>query len=448
MRYSKISTKSKKNKQKKRTKRGSAKSKMWTAVKLFLIAFFSLIILALAAGGAVFVYYAKDAPALTLDKLESKPSTKVYDSSEKVVATLGAEQRNLVKTDNIPVMLVNAVTSIEDHRFFNTRGIDPIRIAGAFVNNLKGGSLNGGSTLDMQLIKLSFFSTDESDQTLSVKIQEAWMALKLDQKWTKEQIFTAYVNKVNMANGYYGMGTASQAYYGKDLTQLSIAQLALLAGMPQAPNTYNPYTNPTSAKWRRDMVIRAMRRYDKITAEEEKKALATPIDDGLQPLKQSVTIPSYADNFLKQAIAQAKTLAGDDILTEGAKIYTTLDTTAQQNLYNIVNTGNYITYPDDTMQVASTVTDVKTGAVIAQIGGRNQPSNVTFGFNQAVQTDRDWGSTMKPIVDYGPAFENNIYTSTNNYVSDSPTTYPNGTPLKNWDNTCLLYTSPSPRDCS
>ena len=435
MRYSKISTKSKKNKQNKRAKRGSAKSKWWTAVKLFLIVFFSLIILVLAAGGAVFVYYSKDAPALNLDKLESTPSPKVYDSKEQLVATLGAEQRNLVKTDNIPVMLVNAVTSIEDHRFFNTRGIDPIRIAGAFVNNLKGGSLNGGSTLDMQLIKLSFFSTDESDQTLSVKVQEAWMALKLDQKWTKEQIFTAYVNKVNMANGYYGMGTAAQAYYGKDLTELSIAQLALLAGMPQAPNTYNPYTNATSAKWRRDMVIRSMRRYNKIMAEEEKTALATPIDDGLQPLQQSVTIPSYADNFLKQAIAQAKTLAGNDILNEGVKIYTTLDTTAQQNLYNIVNSGNYITYPDDTLQVASTVTDVKTGAVIAQIGGRNQPTDVTFGFNQAVQTDRDWGSTMKPIVDYGPAFENNIYTSTNDYVSDSPTTYPNGTPLKNWDNT-------------
>lgn len=122
-----------------------------------------------------------------------------------------------------------------------------------------------------------------------------------------------------MANGYYGMGTAAQAYYGKDLTELSIAQLALLAGMPQAPNTYNPYTNATSAKWRRDMVIRSMRRYNKITAEEEKTALATPIDDGLQPLQQSVTIPSYADNFLKQAIAQAKTLAGNDILNEGLK---------------------------------------------------------------------------------------------------------------------------------
>ena len=185
MRYSKISTKSKKNKQNKRAKRGSAKSKWWTAVKLFLIVFFSLIILGLAAGGAVFVYYSKDAPALNLDKLESTPSPKVYDSKEQLVATLGAEQRNLVKTDNIPVMLVNAVTSIEDHRFFNTRGIDPIRIAGAFVNNLKGGSLNGGSTLDMQLIKLSFFSTDESDQTLSVKVQEAWMALKLRKRFNR-----------------------------------------------------------------------------------------------------------------------------------------------------------------------------------------------------------------------------------------------------------------------
>lgn len=193
-----------------------------------MIVLFSTIILGLIAAGSVFVYYAKDAPTLVLDKLDSPPSPKMYASDGSVIATLGSEQRSLVQTDNIPVMLVNAVTSIEDHRFFNTRGVDPIRIAGAFLNNVKGGSLNGGSTLDMQLIKLSFFSTSTSDQTLRVKVQEAWMALQLDQKWTKEQIFTAYVNKVNMANGYYGMGTAAQAYYGKDLTQLSIAQLAVL----------------------------------------------------------------------------------------------------------------------------------------------------------------------------------------------------------------------------
>lgn len=415
-------------------KRHSAKSRLWTAVKLLLIFIFSAIILVLAAGGAVFVYHAKDAPKLELTKLQSLPSPKVYAANDQLVATLGSEQRNLVQTNNIPVMLVNAVTSIEDHRFFNTRGIDPIRIAGAFLNNVKGGSLNGGSTLDMQLIKLSFFSTDKTDQTLSVKIQEAWMALQLDQKWTKEQIFTAYVNKVNMANGYYGMGTAAQAYYGKNLTELSIAQLALLAGMPQAPNTYNPYTNPTSAKWRRDMVINAMFRYGKITAAEQKAALDTPIEDGLQPLQQSANIPAYADNFLKEALAQAQTIAGEDILTQGVKIYTTLDPAAQQNLYNIINTNDYVTYPDDSLQVASTVVNVQTGAVVAQVGGRNQQADVTFGTNQAVQTDRDWGSTMKPIVDYAPAFENNIYTSTNNTITDLPTTYPDGTPLKNWDN--------------
>lgn len=434
MRYTKISTKPNSKKQKKYPKRSSAKSKWWTALKIFLITIFSAIILGLIAGGAVFVYFAKDAPKLELNKLESYPSPKMYDKNGTVIATLGSEQRNLVQTDNIPVMLVNAVTSIEDHRFFNTRGVDPIRIAGAFLNNVKGGSLNGGSTLDMQLIKLSFFSTSTSDQTLRVKIQEAWMALELDQQWTKEQIFTAYVNKVNMANGYYGMGTAAEAYYGKDLTKLSIAQLALLAGMPQAPNTYNPYTNAKSAKWRRDLVINAMKKYGKITGSQAKQAIATPVTDGLQPLKQSATIPSFADNFLKQALAQAEQIGGKNILSEGVKIYTTLDTSAQQNLYNIVNTNDYVPFSNDTMQVASTLINVQTGAVVAQIGGRKQPTDVTFGYNYAVQTDRDWGSAMKPLVDYGPAFENNIYTSTGDYVTDSPTTYPDGTPLKNWDN--------------
>lgn len=405
-----------------------------TAIKVFFIIVFSAIILVTAAGVGIFIYYAKDAPALNLSLLQSSNSTQLLDSNGTVIATLGLEQRNLVQTDNIPVRLVDAVTSIEDHRFFNTRGVDPIRIAGSLVHNLKGGSINGGSTLDMQLIKLGMFSTSTADQNLRVKIQEAWLALQLDQKWTKEQIFTAYVNKVNMANGYYGMGTASEAYYGKPLTQLSIAQIALLAGMPQAPNTYNPYKNPTAAKYRRDLVINAMYKYGKITAAEKTTALATPINDGLLPLKPSVTIPSYADNFLKEAVAQANQMAGEDISNAGVKVYTTLDTQAQQNLYNIVNTGQYVNYPNADMQVASTVVNVQTGAVVAEIGGRNQPTNVTFGSNQAVQTDRDWGSAMKPLVDYGPAFENGIYTSTDDTVVDAPYTYPDGTPLQNWNN--------------
>lgn len=407
-----------------------------TLLKLVLITVFSVVILVVAGGAAIFTYYAKSAPKLDMSKIQSQPSTTVYDKDGNVIATLGAEQRDLVKTNNIPVMLVNAVTSIEDHRFFNTRGVDPIRIAGAFVHNSSGGSLNGGSTLDMQLIKLSFFSTSSSDQTMPVKIQEAWMALQLDSKMTKEEIFTAYVNKVNMANGYYGMGTAAQAYYGKSLSQLSIAQLALLAGMPQAPTTYNPYTNPSAAKWRRDTVLRQMEKYGKISESQMNDAINTPVDSGLQKLTQSVNIPKYADNYLKQVVAEAATDTGEsDPSNAGLKIYTAMDTAAQQRLYGIVNTTDYVPFTDNDIQVAGTVTDVHTGAVVAQIGGRNQP-DVTFGYNQAVQTDRDWGSSMKPLVDYGPAFQNGIYTSTGNYVSDSgPYYYPGTTTqLNDWDN--------------
>ncbi|MCL2858405.1 MAG: transglycosylase domain-containing protein [Streptococcaceae bacterium] len=370
-------------------------------------------------------------------KIQSQPSTVIYDKDNNVIAQLGTEQRELVQPNAIPSKLVDAVTSIEDHRFFNTRGVDPIRIGGSLIHNIQSTSVNGGSTLDMQLIKLSFFSTDKSDQTLRVKVQEAWMAVELNQKYSKEEIFTAYVNKVNMANGYYGMGTASKAYYGKSLNDLSTAQIALLAGMPQAPTTYNPYVNPDAAKYRRDLVINAMYKYGKISESDKDRALATPITDGLIPLKQSANIPAYADNYLKQVVDEANQETGEDVTNAGLKIYTGMDSTAQQNLYNIINTSDYIPFPNQDLQVASTVVNTQTGAVVAQVGGRNQPAGVTFGFNQAVQTDRDWGSSMKPIVDYGPAFENGVYNSTGNYVSDTgPYYYPNdpSTQLNDWDN--------------
>ena len=422
-----------------RNKNTAVKRSLISTLKWALILIFSTIILTFVAAGALFIYYAIVAPKLDMSKLQSPPSTVVYDKDEKVIATLGAEQRDLVQTDNIPVMLVNAVTSIEDRRFFNTRGVDPIRIAGSLVNNLRGGHMQGGSTLDMQLIKLSFFSTDSADQNMKVKIQEAWLALQLDQKWSKEQIFTAYVNKVNMANGYYGMGTASQAYYNKPLTDLSIAQLALLAGMPQAPNTYNPYKNPEAAKYRRDLVINAMYRNGKITEKQRDEAINTPINDGLQDLKSGVNIPEYASDFLTEAIKQADQETGTDSKNAGLKIYTTLDSKAQQDLFNIVNTNDSVPFTDDELQVASTLIDTQTGGVAAQIGGRKQEF-VPFGANPATESTRDWGSTMKPLVDYAPAFENGIYTSTAQTISDSgPYFYPDAQniQLNNWDNQYL-----------
>lgn len=200
-------------------------------------------------------------------------------------------------------------------------------------------------------------------------------------------------------------GQLLKAYYNKPLTDLSIAQLALLAGMPQAPNTYNPCKNPEAAKYRRDLVINAMYRNGKITEKQRDEAINTPIDDGLQDLKSGVNIPEYANDFINEAIKQANRETGTDAPNAGLKIYTTLDSKAQENLFNIVNTNDSVPFTDDELQVASTLIDTQTGGVAAQIGGRKQEI-VPFGSNQATEPTRDWGSTMKPLIDYAPAFEN------------------------------------------
>ncbi len=127
------------------------------------------------------------------------------------------------------------------------------------MRNLQSNSLQGGSTLTQQLIKLTYFSTSTSDQTISRKAQEAWLAIQLEQKATKQEILTYYINKVYMSNGNYGMQTAAQNYYGKDLNNLSLPQLALLAGMPQAPNQYDPYSHPEAAQDRRNLVLSEMK---------------------------------------------------------------------------------------------------------------------------------------------------------------------------------------------
>ena len=140
------------------------------------------------------------------------------------------------------------------------------------------------------------------------------------------------------------------------------------------------------------------------------------------------------DNYLKQVIEQVQKETGYNLLTTGMEVYTNVNRAVQERLWNIYNSNEYVAYPDNELQVASTIMDVTNGKVIAQLGARNQTSNVSFGTNQAVETNRDWGSTMKPITDYAPAIENGVYTSTAAYISDTPYHYPGTTtPVYNWD---------------
>ena len=406
----------------------------WRIAKYAFIGLLTFFVICVIAGGGLFAYYVSSVPKLTENKLQSTNSSRIYDGNGSLIADLGSEKRESASTDEIPIILVNAITSIEDKRFFTHRGIDVYRIMGAAINNLRHNSTQGGSTLDQQLIKLAYFSTNTSDQTLKRKSQEIWLSLQMERQYTKQEILTFYVNKVYMGNGYYGMKTAAKSYFGKELGDLSVAQAALLAGIPQAPTQYNPYANPDAAKERRNTVLNEMYEDKNISKEEYEQAKATDVSDGLLPLTNKASYEPYLDNYIKQVIEQVSTEANADIYSAGLDVYTNLDPDIQKYIWNVYNSNDYIAYPDDKFQVASTIIDVTNGHVVAQLGSRHQDENIALGTNQAVQTDRDWGSTMKPITDYAPAFEKRVYTNTGTTVYDTPYNFPGtSTPVYNWD---------------
>jgi penicillin-binding protein 1A len=379
----------------------------------------------------LFWWYAKDAPALDETRLDSTVSSRFYASNGELITEFGSETREKITASEIPQLLEDAIVSVEDRRFYQHIGVDPIRIVGSALSNATTGGMQGGSTLTQQLIKLSFFSTSAEDQTLRRKAQEAWMAVRLEQTKSKQEILTYYINKVYMSNGVYGMQTAAMKFYGKPLAELDLAQTALIAGLPNAPSAFDPFAHPDNAKSRRDVVLGAMLENEKITQAEYDAAVAEDIQEGLQENPRENQEWKYFDNYFNEVIAEVKEKTGKDVYTDGLDIYTNVDIDAQKRLYDIVNSDDYVNYPDDKMQVAATLVDVNTGKVTAQIGARNVDD--VLANNLAVNVARDFGSTVKPITDYGPAFQF-LQDSTGRMILDEPYTY-KGTdiPVYNWD---------------
>jgi penicillin-binding protein 1A len=404
-------------------------------IKKIIIACVAVFVAMIVFGGGLFMYYAQSSPKITEAQLSSDNATVIYDKDGKVLTRLGSQNREYVKKEKIPKTLKNAIVSIEDRRFYKNNGIDPIRIVGAAVANFTGSSLGlqGASTLTQQLVKLSVFSTDASDRTLKVKAQEAWLALKIDKHYSKDQILEFYINKVYMGNGVYGMQTASEYYFGKSLEKLDLAQLALLAGMPQSPTNYDPINNPKYAKTRRDTVLQSMVTNKVITSEQAAKAQKESITAGLSETHgtstNSATKNKVIDPYIKQVL-QDLSAKGFDTTKGGLKVYTNMDYDAQKKLYNLANDDTTIQFGDDELQAGATMVNNKNGKVVAMLGGR-KTGDVTYGLNRAVQTDRSSGSTAKPLMDYGPAFEY-LKWSTYRKVKDTPFTYP-GTDTKLYD---------------
>lgn len=409
----------------------SSKKKLWKKILIGIAAFVTVAIIAIVA---IFAYYGATAPTIQASDLEGATETKILDKDGELIYSLGGEKRDIITSEQVPQLLKDAITSIEDKRFYSHMGIDPIRIAGSFLRNAKAGQITqGGSTITQQLVKLAVFSTKKEDQTYKRKIQEIMLALQLERNYSKEQILTYYLNKVYMANNVYGFGTASHYYFNKELSELSLPQVALLAGMPQAPNSYDPYANADQAKERRDLVLYSMKENGKITKEQYDQAVATPVTEGLIAHNNNVDSNDKAlvyDSFVTMVLKEVQEKTGLDPYNDGLIIKTTVDSKAQQRLYDIVNTTEYIEYIDDKIQNAVVMIDNKTGAIRAINGGRKQTT--LLGYNRATDNSRSTGSTIKPIIDYGPAIEYLNY-STGQTIVDQRTTYSNGVELNNWD---------------
>ena len=414
-------------------------SKAGKIIKRIFAWSFTLIMLGVISGVGLFAYYAKDAPIVTQTKLQSEGSSALYTSDGKLLLTLGAERRNYLHSDEIPQRMKDAVISVEDKRFYKEPlGLDPIRIAGSLLANIKGHDISaGGSGITQQLIKLSVFSTDTSQRTLRRKAQEAWLAMQISRQYSKEQILEFYINKVYMGYNTFGLGTAASYYFGKSPSKLDLAQTALLAGMLNAPIKFDPYLYPQNAQYRRDIVLYAMLKNNKITNQEYQQAIKEPVQTGLRPRHSNNDHSERRkidDPYIKEVVNEAQE-KGFDPYNSNLKITVNIDQKAQNELYELANS-NKIPFTNDKMQVGATVVDPINGHVVAIVGGRHLP-NLALGYNRAVQTGRSTGSSIKPILDYAPAIEYKNW-STAQILSDTPYIY-SGTNIQlfDWDNRYL-----------
>ncbi|GEN53950.1 penicillin-binding protein 1A [Halobacillus faecis] len=411
-------------KQMKSSKKGKSTSKF----KRIFMTLLTIGVVLMLGVGALFAYYVATAPSLDESKLSDPFSSKVYDQNGDLYADLaGDERRTKITYNDIPPVLEDAVLATEDVRFFDHIGIDFRRIGGAVLANITGGfGAEGASTITQQVVKESFLT---KDKTIKRKVQEQYMAIKLDQEYSKEKILEMYLNKIYYGAGAYGVAEAAETYFGKkDLSELTLPEAALLAGLPQRPSGYMPFENPDLAKDRMNTVLSLMVQHGKITEAEAEEARKVKVEDMLIERQPEKEAPFQA--FLDEVEREIKEkMDGSDIYKDGLKIYTTLDPKAQEQVQQLLSNEGPTPWPDEKLMAGVAVTDTQTGAIRAIGGGRNYQKGQ---FNTATQINRQPGSTFKPITAYGPAIQYNKM-STYHQIKDEPYEV-NGKSVNNFDN--------------
>ena len=376
------------------------------------------------------LYIILRAPDFNTKLLYDKEATVIYDANGKEFARIGVENRELVEYEDLPQVLVDAIVATEDSRFFQHDGFDIARFTKAAVGQVLGHRDAGGaSTLTMQIIKNTFTSRDAS---IVRKFTDIYMAIfKLERKYTKEDILTFYVNQPWLGEGTWGVEQACQTYFGKSVRDLSLTEAALLAGMFQAPASYDPFVYPKNAEGRRNTVLNLMYRHGYITEEERDIAKSIPVQSLLTERKNNKNkYQDFIDTVVEDVIAKT----GNDPYNIPMEIYTTMNPDVQDVILKVqAGEGGY-SFVNNVVQVGIAVTDTKNGAVVAIGAGRNRVGERQL--NRATMIERHPGSTAKPIFDYGPYIEYNNGSTYSSFL-DEPMKYSNGTSLKNADGTYL-----------
>ncbi|OGX80695.1 peptidoglycan glycosyltransferase [Exiguobacterium sp. SH31] len=408
----------KKPKQQTKKPKKQTKKPMWRRILLIIGL---LLIVGVVVGGAYTAYAIATAPPLDEEKLVDTYPIQLLSAEGEPLEESG-QIREYVSIDDISEVMQQAVISIEDRRFYEHNGIDLRRIGGAVLANVTDGfGSEGGSTITQQLVKQSFLSTDKK---LKRKLQEQWLAVKLEREYTKEQILEMYLNKNYYGSGAWGVQAASKTYFNKPVSEVNYQEAAILAGLPQRPSAYDPIAGDQElTRYRQEQVLSAMKRDGHITEQQYNDAIDVEIADVISPGAQTEE-ESYTRSIYARVQAELEEdygLEQSDIYGTGLKVYTSINKELHAKFNKDIKTDNVNIpngeFPKD-LRMGATVLNTKTGEIIAVIDSQ-QAEQGDKNYRDYSREKRQIGSTAKPFFDYGPGIENAQW-STGKILMDAP----------------------------
>lgn len=380
---------------------------LWKTIKFILKTFLFLGVVSSLAIGLYISNVLKDTPQITetLMKESVGGTSNMYAADGSIIWSDTERRRDFIEIENVPQKYKDVLLATEDNEFYENPGFSIKGLANALKT--RGG--RGGSGINQQLVKNLVFSSNVKDRTIVRKIKELWLAVQMEKNFSKDEILEYYINLMFMGEGSYGANTIAITYYGTSLKDMTgndpqtLSKLAIIAGLGQAPSTYNLYDNPEAVEKRRNEVLYSAWSREKITEQEYNEAKSVPIQEGLQERywRNSIVINEGNEHsaYITSALEQVKDL-GYDITKTPIQIYTGLNKQINSDVKYIFD--SFWGYQDEGMQAAGTFIEPSTGLVLAQYGGRYSQA---FGLNRATSNTRSSGSSTKPFISYGPAIQ-------------------------------------------